>query len=302
MFQRRESSSGLHQLSPAKASCPIASSVRSAALLSQAQVEYNCAIRNLIGSRGVALYGAAGAGFSDYHTTIDAPVAFFVSDYESIDLNACLERVARFIDNGELTDEQYRHVVGHYKNNKFINGFSSYTSIDSEYSLSLAMAIELTACGVSSVVISETSLGKAIAHNLGGREYEVYFVQGDVRDVSLPQLTEQIGAQIDVYYHRAAMNVPSQYLGSVKPLLRELFEQMPFGGVFVTDDISVCPQFHSIADYTDFFPMSFDGVEGSLQLEYPPKEVLLRMYRAGAHSLAGAYGSIVRTRRKIGDE
>lgn len=302
MFQDRESFSGFHKLSPAKASCPIASSVRSAALLSQAQVDYNCAVRNLIGSRGVALYGAAGAGFSDYHTTIDAPVAFFVSHYESINLNTCLARVARLIDSDELSDEQYRHGVDRYKNDKFINGFSTYTSIDREYSLSIAMATELMACGVSSVVISETSLGTSLTYNLGGREYEVYFLQGDVRDVSVRQLTEQVGAPIDVYYHRAAMDVPSQYLGSAKPLLRELFEQMPFGGVFVTDDISVCPQLHSIADYTDYFPMSFDGVEGVLQLEQPPGEVLLRMYRAGIQSLAGAYGSLVRTRRKIANE
>ena len=107
MFERNEISDGIEKVSLAETSCPIASSVRSAGLLSQVQVDYNCAIRALIGSRGVALYGAAGAGFSDYHTTIDAPVAFFASKYQNVDISACLSRVERFLENNMLQYYSY---------------------------------------------------------------------------------------------------------------------------------------------------------------------------------------------------
>lgn len=302
MFSSHVTSSSSEQFVSVSASCPIVENVRSAGLLSRAQVEFNSAVRAAVGSRSVALYGAAGAGFSDFHTTINSPKAFFVSHYDQIDLMACLSLAQEFIHTDKLAEASYRPSVDRYRFHKLGSGFASYGCLEGEYSLSVAIATELSACGVSEFEIVSTRLGPAIEYAILGVDYHVCFIQGDLLTVPVDELASQAGMAIDTYYHRAAMEIPSTYQGDGMYFMRDVFAQMPTGGVFVTDDISASPTFRWLADCSDSFPMSFENTEGVLCEEALPGDLLSRMYRSGVTSLSAAYGTLLRIRRKCYSE
>ena len=302
MFSSHHPQSYSEQFVSISAPCPIVENVRSAGLLSRAQVEFNSAVRAAVGRRNVTLYGAAGAGFSDFHTTINSPQAFFVSHYDQIDLVTCLFKAQEFMRTDKLAEASYRPSVDRYKFDKLGSGFASYGCLEGEYSLSVAIATELSACGVSEFEIVSTRLGPAIEYAILGIDYHVCFIQGDVLSVSIDELASQAGMAIDTYYHRAAMEIPSTYQGEGMYFMRDVFAQMPTGGVFVTDDISASPTFRWLADCSDSFPMSFENTDGILCEEALPRDLLRQMYRSGVTSLPTAYGSLLRIRRKYYSE
>lgn len=281
---------------------PIITSVRDAGLLSNLQLIYNAAIRELIGPRAAVLYGAAGAGFSDFHTSIDAPIAFFASDYQDVDVGECLQRAQYFLQASDLAQGEYLPSVSRYRFNKLGSGFASYNLINGEYFLAIAIATELKACGVEQFIIENSSIGHSISYELYGRDYRIYFVEGDVLAAPVGTLVQEIGMPLDTYYHRAAMEIPSRYEGDARPFFATLFQQMPVGGVFVTDDIAASPEWHWMSDYSDSFPLHFEGIQGELREETLADAILARMARAGYVSYAQAYGSLLRVRRKYSPE
>lgn len=302
MFRSHVTSSSSEYFTPVPASCPIVESVRSAGLLSRAQLEFNSTVRAVVGSRSVALYGAAGAGFSDFHTTINAPTAFFVSHYDQIDLVGCLSKAQEFMRTNKLDEGSYRPSVERYRFDKLGGGFASYICLEGGYLLSVAIATELSACGVSEFEIVSTRLGPAIEYGILGVDYHVCFIQGDLLTVSVDELAAQAGIPIDSYYHRAAMEIPGTYQGEGMCFMKDVFQQMPEGGVFVTDDICASPTLGWLADYSSSFPMSFENTDGFLCEEVLPEDLLRRMFRSGVTSLPTAYGSLLRIRRKYYSE
>jgi hypothetical protein len=241
-------------------------------------------------------------GFLNFHTTINSPKAFFVSHYDQIDLVACLSKAQEFMRTGKLAEASYRQSVDRYKFDKLGSGFASYGCLEGGYSLSVAIATELSACGVSEFEIVSTRLGPAIEYTILGIDYHVCFIQGDVLHVSVGELASQARMPIDTYYHRAAMEIPGAYQGEGMCFMKDVFQQMPEGGVFVTDDICASPALGWIADYSSSFPMSFENTEGILREEALPRELLRQMYRSVGTSLSAAYGALLRIRRKYYSE
>jgi hypothetical protein len=146
-----------------------------------------------------------------------------------------------------------------YKVSKFVSGFSSYGALETQPRLAKSMAIELLACGVKEIAVSRAGDTPLIEYSLAGKDFSIFFLQQDLREFDYTALHEK-GITIDVYYHRAAMDIPAHYTGWVGELFRSLFERMPIGGAFVTDDICADPSISWIHDCYDDFPLSFEGI------------------------------------------
>lgn len=278
--------------------CPIVESVRSVGMLRREILDVNVAARNAIGERSVALYGAAGAGFSDYHTTINAPTAFFLSRYERVNLPECLESVAQLLRDSSFEDLIKDRPSMQYKVSKFVAGYSTYGALEGQYRLANAMAMELLACGVRDISVSCVGDTPRIEYSLAGKDFSIFFLQQDLLTFDYAALRDKV-ITIDAYYHRAAMDIPSYYQGQVGELFRSLFEGMPVGGAFVTDDICAAPDIAWVHDCYEDFPLSFDGISGELQLKLLPIPVLRRLREVRSSNCTGLYGSDLKVRTKI---
>jgi hypothetical protein len=281
--------------------CPIVESVRAAGMLCGPILDVNVAARRLLGEPSVALYGAAGAGFSDYHTTINAPLAFFLSDYEGINLPQCLESTARLLRNSSIEEITKEWPAMSYKFSKFAAGFSNYGAIEFQPCLARAMAIELLACGVREIQVSCQGDTPLIQYSLAGKDFSIFFLQEDLLSFNCERLSAQ-GLAVDVYYHRAAMEIPSTYSCEGRELFRSLFQQMPTGGAFVTDDIAASSHPPMAWDCSDQFPSSFDGVSGRLQEHELPISVRRRLIEQRSYNDSTLYGSYLRVRKKVLEE
>ncbi len=263
-------------------------------------LEYNLSARSLLGRPKSAIYAAAGADLSGFHATIHAERALFVCDYrETVILKGALTRLkdeGKYLLQGDTRND--------YSESKRLAGYAPYFHLNSERKLAIALITELQACGGEFVSlhhkrdVSELTYSLPSDDRLKSRSiHSVFFVNKKLEHLTREDVTETIGCHVDVYHHRAAMELPSRYplLGkSVFPMILKLLSE---SGLFVTDDIGIDDFYNNMVDFSFSFPeVSSGGYELSLAGLQPNDALIPNHFMK---SLQDKYGRCLRMRRKI---
>ena len=225
---------------------------------------YNTSIRSILYAPesqvkpSTAVYAAAGAGFSDYHSTINAPRALFVSDYSSDSLREDISKAIALI-NGDESKGNLSRLVETYVDAKKLDGFAGYYRLD-RGQLSHAIAYELGACGASNLVLDDRGGVPVLRYSIlrdsaeQSHNFEISFLARNFSEMSADDIEDHVGGVVDVYYHRAAMSIPLYYSALSNGSLREIYQRMPIGGYFVTDDIGLDSDIKVAVDCRSEFP------------------------------------------------
>ncbi|MCB0320701.1 MAG: hypothetical protein KDD60_07215, partial [Bdellovibrionales bacterium] len=148
---------------------PLLTQISQARILGPKFVTYNSRVQAILCEPQTAIVGAAGVGLSDYHSTVNAPKALFVSYYQEIE--QVLESCVKLLRNSNpAVDSEGRQ---RYKQEKFTNGFSAYGHLQFEDQLTANLALELMAVGADDVELANgclPGLRYSTPHPLNDRE------------------------------------------------------------------------------------------------------------------------------------
>lgn len=257
---------------------PIQKSIRDFGMLTKAHLRFNAGIKATIGSTSTAIVGAAGAGFSDFHSTINANKALFISFYPELQ-----KSLSNALEYYNALRAKGRDFLGQssqkYCYDKVTKGCISYGFLKDPNQVAIGIALELASCGADDLKLDYSSDIPKITYTLpatnGRSKHEVYFLNKDVTTITSDDISQVFPNKVDVYYQRAAMSIPENYHTN-NYFLSVLFNKISLGGNFVTDDIAMINSPQTVKDYrlisydncSEYFPEEFAELPGALKLRY----------------------------------
>jgi hypothetical protein len=272
-------------------------------LFARGMLEYNLSIRAIIGRPKTAVYAAAGADLSGFHSTIHAEDVLFVCDYQNhLMLKGALIRLR---NEGEVLLDS--GIPEEYSTQKRIEGYAPYYHLNSERNLAVALISELKACGGQLVDLCVTDEVPVLQYTLPADDqdvkrssHRVFFLHKKLQDLTRDDIRTTIGSRIDVYHHRAAMELPSHYEALSQDIFPMILHLMPPEGVFVTDDIGIDSFYNTWVDFAFSFPEVASGHYKLALIGQQPDDSLIPARLVS--SIEGRYGRCLRIRRKVKDD
>ncbi|MBU4376846.1 MAG: hypothetical protein KKD29_05130, partial [Candidatus Omnitrophica bacterium] len=183
----------------------------------------------------VAVYAGSGADVINFGLSLDATEGYFV-DYFAPSRLELENALANWYDIGsDILDTRYT-------SNKRFFGYAQ--TLQTASGLARAVILELKAIGVKreDVFIEETDAGSARIRFKWAypgsleKEYTITFISGDITypQIYSEELNAVLSRGIDVYYQRAALDVPKEYASFIS----YIGDAIKTGGYCVTDDYS----------------------------------------------------------------
>jgi hypothetical protein len=184
-----------------------------------------------------AIYGASGADITNFLLSTNATSGYFI-DRLDLAYNALQTEIAKLNAGEEIT------MVSLYRS-KYDNGFAIVGAVNSTNYHKIIVQ-ELKALGVTNVILSQTASGYAkITFNwiypgtTTAKQYEITFFTGLAIDLTDPaaypqELNAVLNQGIDIYYQRAALDIPNRYAY----FMPRIGSSLRVGGYAVSDDYS----------------------------------------------------------------
>ncbi|MCQ9206630.1 MAG: 50S ribosomal protein L11 methyltransferase [Omnitrophica bacterium] len=281
-----------------------------AGLLHSVYAMHDMAVRQVVNPGNMplrAVYGAAGANVSNFLLSTNATEGYFVSNYHGISIEDL-----KILEDERYFSEYYKDYVVLYTQYKFRHGYAAGYDLDTKEKIIGALAAELNGLGVSKVKIETNGTCPMIRFKwsykgANQQDYAITFIDADITKPenymdTVRELSEF--GKIDLYYQRAAQEVPITYT-EPSCFLYEMHELLNEGGFFVTDDCAATLDYTlseiTYTDYGSHFPLQNEVVDVAIPDGAAFEKFILYVNPSGRvapESDRARYGWRVRIRQK----
>ena len=234
-----------------------------AGLLHKAYVRYAMAVKEEVNPNDKplkAVYGGAGCDVSNFLLATNARESIFVSAYGRLGSSELIKLMDKnYMENGYKRDiapgyAKYKYNAG-YAGVDSLKGHVDKYNVDNYAGLVEDLTPQMT---VGALAFEIQAIGaKVVKVDLDGghpritlkwsymgkeeKEYTITFVDANIKDTKkYPDILKNKveSGELDIYYQRAGMTIPYEYKRRNNNFVKYIYENMPEGSHFLTDDVS----------------------------------------------------------------